>query len=202
MRDLLGALAHARDIAQHPDGGDRVVEAAVDQNIGNAGLFLHAVGERDIGIGDGTEIDDQVRLRRKDDFEVRRSAAPRDTADLRQPGRRGREERGFRRARLAIPADELFGRKHIDQHGRRRTGRHDPLDPVGNFDPAARGIDDDARRRGFERRHREQHARAVSGWRPPAGCDRVRAVTMHCHAGLPFGHSPKISTIMGRTGMI
>ena len=68
--ELLAALGDAQDLAGQSQGGGRVGEAAVDQQIGDAGLLLHPVGQRDVGVADAAEVEDQVGLDLEDDLEV------------------------------------------------------------------------------------------------------------------------------------
>ena len=68
--ECFAALRHAQYVAEQAQGFGRVLEAAIDQDIGNAGLCLHPVGEIDIGVAHRAEINDQIGLGRQDAFEI------------------------------------------------------------------------------------------------------------------------------------
>ena len=63
------------------------VEAAVEQGVGDSGLLLHAVGERDIGRIDAADVGDEIGLERENDLEIGGVAAPGDAAHFRPTGR-------------------------------------------------------------------------------------------------------------------
>ena len=63
--EALGVVAAADQVSERPVGRRRALEAAVEQRIGDAGLLLHAVGERDIGVGHVADIKNEIRLERR-----------------------------------------------------------------------------------------------------------------------------------------
>ena len=72
------------DVAQQPQRRRRRLEAAVDQDVGDLGLLLHVVGERDVGVAHGAEVEDQVGLGLEHHLEVGGAAAAGETAERRQ----------------------------------------------------------------------------------------------------------------------
>src|SRR5262249_58607644 len=79
--ELVGALSEPEDAAQKPHRGQRVSEAAVDEQVGDRGLALHAVGERDIRVRNRSEVDDQIGLCGHHDFKDGRVAASGEAGD-------------------------------------------------------------------------------------------------------------------------
>jgi hypothetical protein len=51
------------------------------------------------------------------------------------------------------PPDHFLRRERVEKNSGRLAGRHHPLDPIRDFDGAARCVDNGARRR---RRHERQ----------------------------------------------
>ena len=91
-REGLALLGPADQRAERTIGLRDAVEAAVEQRIGNAGLLLHAVGERDVGRADAADVEDEVGLEREHDLEIGGVAAPGDAADLRPAADVGQQE--------------------------------------------------------------------------------------------------------------
>jgi hypothetical protein len=141
--------------------GDRF-EPAVEEQVGQAGLLLDAVGERDEHRRRGADVHHEVGPRSEQHLHVGRVAAAGEAAQLGEPGVLVREEARLVRAHGARPADELVrvDRVHEDRGG--RAGGIDALDFRGNDDVAARGVQHRAlgERRRCER-GREQHRRYI-----------------------------------------
>ena len=121
------------------------LEAAVDQHVGDLGLLLHVVGERDVGVAHGAEVEDQVGLRLEHHLEIGGAAVTRQPAQRRQVAiLRGDVGPLFRRRRIG-PARHLLRRQHVDEdRGRRPSGEH-ALDLVGHLDLAPGRVGDGAR---------------------------------------------------------
>ena len=62
-REPAAPVGHAQDLAERLAGPRRRREATVEEHVGDAGLLLYAVGERDERRTDGAEVDDDVRPR-------------------------------------------------------------------------------------------------------------------------------------------
>ena len=67
---MAAAFRHAQDLAGEAQGGGAVGEPAVDQQIGDAALVLDPARQRDIGLRDAAEVEDQVGPGREHDLEV------------------------------------------------------------------------------------------------------------------------------------
>src|SRR5262245_36018800 len=85
------------------------VTAAVEQRVGNAGLLLHAVGERDIGRIDAADIENEIGLEREHDLEIGGVPAPGDAAHFRPAADVGEEEFALLRPICARPAEQKLG---------------------------------------------------------------------------------------------
>ena len=129
-----------------PQRRRRSGEAAVDQHVGNAGLALHPVGQRDVGVGHRAEVEHEVGLGRDQALEAHRVAAAGQPAGLRQVARRRRQELLLRRRRQTDPADHRVGRQHIHQHRCGRPGDEHAVDVRRQGDLAVGRIDDRAAR--------------------------------------------------------
>ena len=79
----LAGIAASGQCADGAVGARDAVEASIEQRIRNAGLLLHAVGERDVGVVDDADVEDQVGLERQHHFEIGGIAAAGDAPDLR-----------------------------------------------------------------------------------------------------------------------
>jgi hypothetical protein len=82
MRKLFGLGLPAGQFAELAIPLHNGVETAIEERIGNAGLLLHPVGEGDVGIVDGADIENEVGLEIEQHLEVRRVAAPGEAPDL------------------------------------------------------------------------------------------------------------------------
>ena len=91
----LGLLAAADQLAEQAVGCRRGLEAAVEQRIGNAGLLLHPVGERHVGVGHVADVEDEIRLEREHGLDIGGVAAAGDPADLRAVADIGQQELPF-----------------------------------------------------------------------------------------------------------
>ena len=80
--ELFGVGFAARERAQLAVGVGNGVEAAVEQRIGNAGLRLHALGQRHESGARRADVEDEIGLERDHRFQVGRVAAPGEAADL------------------------------------------------------------------------------------------------------------------------
>ena len=109
----LGYADRRADFAKQPR---RTGQRAVEQQIGNRGLRLDALGERDVRRGRRADVDDDVRLRLQHALGVRRVAAARQAGEFRQRCNRIRQKRALVVAWRARPADPLFGRKREHEH--------------------------------------------------------------------------------------
>jgi hypothetical protein len=96
-------------LAQEAQRGWGRRQAAIQQQIGDAGLRLDPLGERDIGRADLAEVDDQVGLDGQHHLEIGAAAAAGELAQLRQVARRRREVGQFVRPRRARPASQTLG---------------------------------------------------------------------------------------------
>jgi hypothetical protein len=92
-REPLGALVDAKDRPQHSQRASRVVEPPVDQKVGNAGLVLHPVRKRNVGLVDRAKVHDHVGLGGHHRFQIGRIAPTGEPADLRQVAYRGQKKR-------------------------------------------------------------------------------------------------------------
>src|SRR5262249_29995145 len=79
----LAALLHAENVGKLAYRSVGIFKASIDQQIGDTRLCLHAIGEGSVGVVDGAEIDDEVRLLGQQSFEVERIAAACQPAKLR-----------------------------------------------------------------------------------------------------------------------
>ena len=138
-REFFRRLGAADELAQRAVGRHDLLEAAVEQRVGNAGLLLRGFGKRLEACVHRAGVDDEIGLERIDRLEVDSAAAAGEPRHLR-PGRDFREqELAFRGAERLEPTDQEIGRERIEQHRRRRTGRIDTRHAVGRGDgPAGR----------------------------------------------------------------
>ena len=128
VREILALLAPPDQGAERAVADGNAGEAAVEQRIGNAGLLLHAVGERDVGRVDAADIENQIGLEREHDLEIGGVAAPGDAPDLRPPADVGQQELALLRTVGARPAEQKLGCQRVEHDRGRRPGREDTRD--------------------------------------------------------------------------
>ena len=150
-----------------------LVEAAVEQGVGNAGLLLHAIGSLNKRARGRADVEDQVRLQLQQHFEIGGVAAPGQPAEL-GPSADLRIEKGkLGRAVGARPAEQRARLQRVVRDCRRGAGRKYALDPFRYRDGAAGGIDnrccagnvrhcEEARRCGEKATARQLHGTASS----------------------------------------
>ena len=170
-REVLALLGPSDQRTERAIAQRDAVEAAVEQRIGNAGLLLHAFGERDIGRARAADVEDEVGLERQHDLEIGGVAAPGDASHLRPAADVGQQELALLRPVGARPAEQQLGRQRVEKDRRRRPRRKHALDP---------------------RRHRHRAAGAVghdSGARPAwseqrGGESRDQRATIDAHVAV------------------
>ena len=149
LRRVGGKLAAPRLGAEHDaellELLHRGVEVPVEEDVRDAGLLLHAVGERGEGRVGRAHVDDEIGLGLQHHLDVGRVAAPGEPPELGQVRVLLRNPRRFVGAEGARPADQLVGGEREHEHRRRRPGGEDALDLVGDLDLAARVVDERAR---------------------------------------------------------
>ena len=140
-----GPLIHGK----HRSGGFEhrgdLVERAVEKQIRHAGLFLDALGERDVSRIDRAVVENHIGSSRQDGFYTRRIAASGQTSEGGQFGISCRHVGALLGGQRQVPVDQLLGRKSVDKDSRRGSGREDALDLCRHLDTAPCGVDDDAR---------------------------------------------------------
>ena len=91
-RKRLGFVAAADQFAERAIGRGGLVETAVEQRVGNAGLLLHAIGERNVGRVGVADVENEIGLERQHRFEIGGVAAPGEAADFRPGADVGQQE--------------------------------------------------------------------------------------------------------------
>ena len=147
-RKGLALLAPSDQRSERAVAERNAVEATVEQRVGDAGLLLHALGERHIGRVHAAHIENEVGLEREHDFEIGGIAAAGDAAHFRPAADVGQQEFAFLRPVGARPADEKLRRERVEKDRRRRSGgkhardllrhRHGTAGAVGDRRGAAR----------------------------------------------------------------
>ena len=127
-REVLALRGPADQRAERPIGLRDAVEAPVEQGIGNAGLLLHALGERDIGRARAADVEDEIGLERQHDLEIGGVAAPGDASHLRPAADVGQQELALLWPVGTRPAEQELGRERIEKDRRRRPRRKYALD--------------------------------------------------------------------------
>src|SRR5262245_14832409 len=178
-RKRLTLLATADQVTERAIGERNAVEAAVEQRVGDAGLLLHAVGERDIGRIDAADVENEIGLEREYDLEIGGVAAPGDATHFRPAADVGQEEFALLRPIGARPAEETLGGERIEKARRRWSRRKNALDPRRYRDAAAGAVGDRGRARTPRREHRgcelnEQRA-AIEDHVAPISLDLIMA---------------------------
>lgn len=133
-------LAPADQRASDVIGRRGGIKAAVEQRVGNAGLLLHAIGERHIGRGQTADVEDEVRLECEHGFEIGSVAAAGDAAHLRPTTDIRKQELALRAGIGLRPAKQQFGRERIEHDRRRRASGKDPFDVRRRCDRAAGAV--------------------------------------------------------------
>jgi hypothetical protein len=136
----LAARGYAKYFADQTQGRRGRLEAAVHQEVRDAGLRLHAVREVDVGVAHRAEIDNQVRLDLQHPLEVGVAATAGQSAGAGQVTIGCRDIRRFFRPERARPAAEHLGPQHVDQYRSRRAGREHRIDLFRNLDRAAGAV--------------------------------------------------------------
>ena len=122
-RELFGLVLASNQLAELAVGLRDRVEAAVEQRVGNAGLLLHPLGQRDEGAAGRADIEDEIGLERDHAFQIGGVAAARDAPDLRARADFRQHVHALFRPVGAGPAEQQLGRKRIKQDRGRRAGR-------------------------------------------------------------------------------
>ncbi len=144
----LAALGHAERLADQAERVGRRLEAAVDEDVGDARLRLHAVREIGIGVAHRAEIEDEVGLQRQHALEVRLAAPPGQPAGLGQVAVRYGDIGPLLGPQRARPAEQALGLQRIDQDRGGQARGEDTFDPLGDLDHAPGRIGDLPRRSG------------------------------------------------------
>jgi len=110
---------------------------AIEQRIGNTGLLLHAIGERNVGRIDVTHVENEIGLECDYRFQIGGVAASGEAADLRPGADVGQQELPLLGAVGAWPAEQQLGGERIEQNRRRRPGREHAGDVGGDRDRSA-----------------------------------------------------------------
>jgi hypothetical protein len=77
LGEQLRTILRTEDFAQQPIDPRRILEPAVEQDIGDLGLFLHVVGERDLGCSGAAAIKYEIRFELQHILKVSCTPAPR-----------------------------------------------------------------------------------------------------------------------------
>ena len=123
-------------------GERNAVETAVQQSIRDAGLLLHAIGERHIGRVHAADVENEIGLEREHDFEIGGIATSGDAAHFRPCADVGQEEFAFLRAVGARPSNKKLGRERVEKDRRWWSGGKHALDPLRHRHGTAGAIGD------------------------------------------------------------
>ena len=102
--ELLRAILHAQQLAEQPVHLRRLVQGAIEENVGDLGLILHSVGEGDVRWADAADVDDQVGLELQHVLQIGHASAPREAAVLRQIAHALAERRPSRPGSACAPS--------------------------------------------------------------------------------------------------
>jgi hypothetical protein len=144
---LLGPLIRSESRSGRFENRGDLVESAVEKQTRHAGLFLDAVGERDIGRIDRAIVENDIGTSRQDFLHAGRIAASGQASEGGQRSISGRHVGALLCRQRQVPVDQLLGRKRVDKHSRRGCSREDALDLCRHLDTAPCGVGDDARLR-------------------------------------------------------
>jgi hypothetical protein len=122
--------AHSQQFSALPELTCAVDQATVDQHIGNAGLLMNALRRRAVVSVDRADIQNEIRLECEQTLQRQRAATTGQPSQQRQLAGRRREHVQCAGGQRPGPAQQLVGRKGMDEHrGRSASGKY-ALDAV------------------------------------------------------------------------
>src|ERR1700682_5037582 len=121
-RKLLGILGATDQLAERTVGLGNPGEAAIQQRIGNAGLLLYAVRERNEGGAGRSDVENEIGFEREYRFQIGGVAASGDAADFGPRANLGKHVGTLFRPIGARPSDQQIRCQRVKQDRRRRSG--------------------------------------------------------------------------------
>jgi len=141
------------DAAERSEGRRHRRDPPVEQDVGNAGLALRALGELLVFRRDRPEIDDEIGFEPRQRLRRHLARAAGEGAELGQPGIGCGDEAAVPPVGFMRPTEHLVRRHRVEKRSRRRPRREDAVRRFGGFST------DRARKRS---RHDEQKADPAS----------------------------------------
>jgi hypothetical protein len=146
-RKLLGILGATDQLAERTVGLGNPGEATIQQRIGNAGLLLHAVRQRNEGGAGRSDVENEIGFERKHGFQIGGVAASGDAADFGPRANLRKHVGAFLGPVGARPAEKQIGGERIEKDRCRRSGRENARDLFRHWQRAPGRIGDRCRTR-------------------------------------------------------